>query len=151
MALRKYNGCHDITMDIMRDEDGEIIPAMPDDPFMYRAELLSMWRIHAVRGSYYEQSLCFRYEVSNVPPKPVFHKVNNDKHRRAVLGDTSTLSTHYAKGKLPINIGSNMGLARIMRDHYEEKKQHLDNECTSYTAFNADINIFDRVAKVCFL
>ncbi len=46
-----------------------------------------------------------------------------------------------------INIGSNPGLARILRMHYEKTGQDVD-EALKYTAFNVDINIFDRIAKV---
>ena len=55
----------------------------------------------------------------------------------------------YPRGLERENIGSNDGLARVIRRFYEERHMGTD-ECTKYSAFTADVNIFDRCMKVRF-
>jgi hypothetical protein len=49
---------------------------------------------------------------------------------------------------LDINIGSNIGLMRIIRQFADERGIYTDAGPTQYYLLNADINIYDRVMKV---
>ena len=55
----------------------------------------------------------------------------------------------YPRGLERENIGSNDGLARVMRRFYDERQMGTA-ACTKYSAFTADVNIFDRCMKVRF-
>jgi len=57
----------------------------------------------------------------------------------------------YTDSIQAINIGSNHGLLQILRNHYEEQGQHKHNVCQRYSAFNVDVDIFDRILKVSFI
>ena len=47
------------------------------------------------------------------------------------------------------NIGSNDGLARILRQFYEDRYMGT-NGCSKYSTLTVDVNIFDRMMKVKF-
>ena len=55
----------------------------------------------------------------------------------------------YRKGLLPHNIGSNEGLAKVMRIQMQDMGlEPPGTPPTKYSAMLSDINIFDRVIKV---
>lgn len=146
VALKKYEG-PPLTLKTITDDQQEIIPAMPEDPFEYEQSLRDLWNANVPQEEYIEKSLMTRWSVCNVPPKPVIHRVRSNQIRDDLKNQTTSLANLYPKKLIAINIGSNIGLGKIIRAHYEEKKQHQD-ACDKYTAFNVDINIFDRMIKV---
>ena len=52
------------------------------------------------------------------------------------------------QGLIRENIGSNMGLMRVLRQFYEERQLHVPGMSDRYYVLNVDINIYDRILKV---
>jgi hypothetical protein len=148
VALKQYTGEDPISVAVMKNAAGEVIPAMPDDPFEYADQLKELVEEHTPRADYRTHSLVFRWNVTSVPLKPVPSQVENRKWRRALL-NSGQVSQLFPKELIAENIGSNLGLARIMKEHYNEHKQNTEHDCTKYSVLLADVNIFDRVLKVC--
>ena len=147
VALREYKGSQPVSMDLMTDGDGSI-PAMPDDPFAMHDKLLKLWKVNRVKERYWPEPFVKKWKIDNAPIKPVLHRVNDAKHHATLKGSNSRLLGLYPKHIIAENIGSNIGLGRIMRGIYEDNKQDKEGQCTKYTSLNADINIFDRIIKV---
>lgn len=147
-AIRKYTGDRVIDMSVQLDGAGEVVPAMPDDLFANEADFNAVFDRCVLDTTYYDTSLTTLYRVNSVPLKPDACRVDNHNYRRALQGDTDRLRSMYPKEIAAVNIGSNLGLARIMRAHYDENNQGPGNRCTKYSALNVDENIFMRVLKV---
>ena len=147
IAVRKYNGTEPVSMELMQTEEGQVIAAMPNDPFEYVARLTTLWKANRAKGSYFAQSFAHKWNINNAPVKPVLHRVVDQRHHATLSGTNSRLLTLHPREIVAENIGSNIGLGRIMRTVYEDNKQH-NGECKKYIAINADINIFERVMKV---
>lgn len=141
-------GSTNVSMELMKQEENEVIPAMPDDPFDMTPQFTRMLVKHRLRDDYHEQSFIARWRVSNIPVKPLRHRVDDEQYREALANKWDRTNVMHPQALIRENIGSNMGLARIMRSHYVEKGQHQEDVCQEYTAFNADLNIFERMLKV---
>ncbi len=126
------------------------LPAMPPNLFddAHVGQLVGLWNTHITNTTYYETSFVHKWKVNNVPLKPAAHKVSNPKWRQALRDRVDDLDTMHPRELMALNIGSNIGLARVVRRHYEDRKQDKDGECKTYSAFNVDCNIFDRIIKV---
>lgn len=148
IALKKYNATVPLTMDLQTDEKERVVPAMPDDLFGTEEQLLTLLNKYKLSSEYQEECLVRIWEVDTVPMKPSASKVEQDDWRRALCGDGDKLSQMYPKEIVAVNVGSNEGLAHVMRGHYEDNKQHIPNECKTYSALNVDENIFKRTLKV---
>jgi hypothetical protein len=149
VALKKYTDRTPLTMDVQTDEKNAIIPAMPDDLFEMEDMLKTQLAAFPLQSSYQaEECLVALWKVDTVPMKPNFAFIENDSWRAAICSDLDKLSLMYPKEIIPINIGSNEGLARILRTHYEQEKQDKPGECKKYSALNVDENIFKRTLKV---
>ena len=154
IALHKYLGATRVTMDIIRDANGNDVPAMPDNVFAMVAMLQEVWMAYKATLDYRRHSLVSKWKVSCVPLKPQAENMPEGIWKQAIEQDVNTLRPLYPKAILPINIGSNLGLARIMRSHYIDNHQDVvetrrdPRPCGKYTAFNADIDIFRRTLKV---
>lgn len=147
VAIKKYNG-PDMDMRLVFKPDGSMQPAMPDDLYAYVPTLKEMFKAFRVTGSYQPQSLVSRFQVNNVPLKPDYRRVNNNKWRSALQSDLDKLQHMYPKKLIALNIGRNDALGKIIRGHYEENKQHMEGQCDRYSALNTDENIFMRILKV---
>ena len=88
-----------------------------------------------------------RYDIVNVPLKV-------DTKRFPGLAQTLNSVKNTTKHINPYklikhNIGSNLGLATIMRDYQDDKKMSLNGTVLNYSTINTDENIFYRGMKVC--
>lgn len=92
----------------------------------------------------YDTALCTSMQVNNVPPKPRVDKAP------AAWSDTLMSNSGGLSHFIPVhvreeNIGSNIGLLRLIRDVYDantiKPRKH-------YFTLVADVNIFMRVQKV---
>jgi hypothetical protein len=150
-ALRKYP-YDDVTMDIMLDDTGTMIPAMPDDPFELLPNLLHWFKKHVLKDNRqygYAKQLAIQLDVRCVPLKPKADKLTKEQHKKAIEDGCDRLDSMFPTNLIKQNIGSNRGLCRIMREHYEDMGQHhKPPSCSKYTSFNVDCNIFDRMLKV---
>ena len=134
---------------LMRNADHRIIPAMPRNPFTFRSKLISMFfKISGNEGNLlYDSCIVTIARTKTVPLKPKAKNMPNRRHREALEQGYDKLTNMYPCAIIPDNIGSNVGLLRIIR-HFERENQHLKDRCKRYSAFNVDCNIFDRMLKV---
>ena len=72
--------------------------------------------------------------------------------REGIGADRDNLKNLYPEKISSENIGSNDGLARIMKELYEERgwgrSENEEGACREYSVLNVDCNIFDRIVKV---
>jgi hypothetical protein len=152
VALKKYTGLSNITMDLLHDVNGDIVPAMPrqltDNGAVETA--MQLFTSNTITLEYYATSMVTQFSVQNVPLKPLWFNVTNPKWKAFLKSEADLLSNMYPQSLLALNIGSNLGLARIMRNHYVSEGQDVEGKCLRYTAFNSDIDIFNRILKVFF-
>jgi hypothetical protein len=150
-AIRKCPNS-DIAMDLMLDPDGMVIPAMPPRPFLLTESLVSCFIKYTQTEQcmfVYEKSLVLNAKIRTVPLKPKSKHMHDEKHKKALDEGSDKLCTMYPIGIIADNIGSNIGLLRILRLHFEEHDQHLPADGAEvYQALNVDTNIFDRILKV---
>ncbi len=97
----------------------------------------------AVSCSYYKDSVCFKYNVRQVPLKPDPKAVNNAVLAAVLRESRDGMRNFFPLGMLPENIGSNRGLLLILKDLYgiQPRPGH-------YSFLAADCNIFLRILKV---
>jgi hypothetical protein len=150
-ALRKYP-YNDVNMDILLDKNGKMIPCMPDDPFKF-VDNFKRWFVKyamkAGRKNAYDESLAVTMDVRCVPLKPSVDNLTKAQHVKSIEDGCDKLDSMFPTNLIKQNIGSNIGLVRIMRSHLEDKGQDRHPPtCSKYTAFNVDCNIFDRMLKV---
>ena len=96
----------------------------------------------------FEGSKMHAWGVSTIPITPATHNLPAEVMARLATTPTR-LHNFYPKGLLPHNIGSNEGLAKVMRVLMQDMGLEPPGAPpTKYTAMLSDINIFDRVIKV---
>jgi hypothetical protein len=138
----------DVDMSLKFDGD-TIIPAMPDDPFMDEKCVKNFYMgvTNASSKHRHAESLTTQLQVDCIPLKPKHDKLRDARHVAAIKNSHDSLDTFYCDKIIPINIGANRGLLQILRDHMVDKCQ-LEEECTRYTVFNVDVDIYLRMMKV---
>lgn len=144
----------DFDIDLMHDDQGLVIPAMPDDLFSEQAQLIQMMLPAGGEAlECYNTSKVVTWEVFNVPPRPDPNKADLKYHiilKQRV--DTVRMGSFIPTGILKDNINENEGLCRILRHHYENNNMHIRGalECAKYHHLNTDMAIFWRILKVVF-
>jgi hypothetical protein len=140
----------DVDMTVRHDAKNEVLPAMPDDIFeMYPAtknQFLHVTYTQPDCPTLYSTSLTTTLKVNNVPLKPLAVSLRRADHKAAVEESHDGLSTCYPEGICTLNIGSNRGLIRLLRNHHDTFC--VEQKGQRYTSLNVDNNIFDRVIKV---
>ena len=139
-----------ISMDLMLDAAGMVIPAMPANPFNRTEQLVKLFTtITQTEGCIhvYANSLVLTTKFRTVPLKPKPKHLQEEHHKRALIDGSDKLCTMYPVGIISDNIGSNIGLLRILRNHFDEQNQ-LAGYASVYQSLNVDTNIFDRTLKV---
>ena len=147
VTVNEYTG-PDVNFALRIDDDGLVIPAMPNDLFVY--EDIMIQGIHEIYNEgreRYDMSLVKKYDIVNVPLKV-------DTKRFPELAETMNSIKNTTKHINPFklikhNIGSNLGLATIMREYQEDQKMSLHGYVQNYSTVNTDENIFYRGMKVC--
>ena len=149
-AIKKYSGQSDISMTLKYTSDNVIIPAMPAQLCTVESVglVIKLFLTQTVDIHYHQIAMVSEFKVNTVPLKPMPENVRKNKWKNYLSSQADSLSLVHPVGLLPQNIGSNIGLGRIMRDHYTDQGQDCPGQCLQYTAFNADIDIFNRVIKV---
>ena len=148
LAIRQY-AFPGISMNIMMRR-GFPVTAMPDDPFEHVAPMLAtMMQVTEVKGNMpllYDDSMYVRWGVNRVPVVPM-----RDKLPPEVLASLqrcpARLDDFYPKGLLKTNVGSNIGLCKVMLEVLRSSGHDLPAPPKKYLAMTVDINIFDRVLK----
>ena len=146
VALNLYDG-DPVDVSVKHHRDGSVIPAMPDDLFV---ELYTVTQtiqyIHEQGMFYYDNSLVVKYDVRTIPLKPTLP--HDDPLAPGMERGSNNMSSTVPYMMLKDNIGSNLGLMKIMRTFYEERQMDT-GECSDYHTLNVDENIFWRTIKVC--
>jgi hypothetical protein len=152
IAFRKAR--KEVDMDLMIDpQTGGIIPAMPNNPFIYVENLKTIFK-NVNQASHeamflFDSSKVQNWAVNVVPLKPDPDNMEDGPWRDAVVECNGKLDNLFTDRILDINIGSNEGLLTIMRSHYVAKGQDQVDVCQQYSAINVDIDIHNRILKVC--
>ena len=151
VAYKRFAFPEQVRMDHKFARDRTVIPAMPANPFLAMDELVEYMRslTQGPEGEMlflYDGSLMTLWGADQVPIKGNLELMPEPfKSSTAAANDRS--DDLYPRGLERENIGSNDGLSRVLRRFYEER--HMGTvECTKYSAFTADVNIFDRCMKV---
>ena len=147
VTVNEYTG-PPVDVAVRNDDNGQVIPAMPEDLFVYEDIMLQgIHEIYDEGRERYDKSLVKRYDVVNVPLKV-------DTKRFPELAETMNSAKNTTKHINPFklikhNIGSNLGLATILREYQEDQKMSLHGVVENYSTVNTDENIFYRGMKVC--
>ena len=155
VALREY-APDDVSLDIVHRRGFEV-SAMPERPFadlhFMLQTLVQVTEDEGEMPHLYDSSLMRMWGVNSVPVTPRREKLPADT-LAALRRAPDRLSNFYPTGLMKMNVGSNIGLARVMKqlliDH-----GHLpvdpDNNPAKYMVMTVDINIFDRIIKVIYI
>ena len=149
VTVNEYTGPA-VDVSVRLDNDGIVTPAMPDNLFEYQD--IMMQGIHEIYNegrAYYNESLVKRYDIVNVPLKVDTKRFPD---LAVTMNSVKNTTKHINPFKLiKHNIGSNQGLAIIMREYQEDQKMNLHGYVKNYSTINTDENIFYRGMKVsCF-
>jgi hypothetical protein len=152
IALKRFAFPEQVSDAVMRDASGVIIPACAANPFIYIPQLLELLKMMTqdAKGGYLQvlsKSLMLQWDARTVPLQPVVERMHPNL-RPAVLAANDRMSHFYPLGLSRENIGSNVGLSKIMRKLYIERQMN-EVLCARYTTFSVDVNIYDRILKVC--
>jgi len=161
VALRQ--GQENIDMSVVKI-DGQIVPAMPDDPLLFTQQAVDMILMGSVGPidrstidlhnietvpSLYDTSLLVAWApINRVPLKPDPSNKNIPRYYRDVLSQApDTLGNFHVVGIFEENIGSNEGLASIIKKFYDSQGMEAQ-DCHRYFAMTADMNIHKRLLRV---
>ena len=144
-----------ISMRMIRGGDGNHIPAMPVDPFEHRAHiqgvLLSSTFGRQNPHQRFDKSLLFRWEVNNVPLRPVVRAGMRQDYIEGLNRRADSLDNLHPMRLIDINPGENVGFARVVKQLSDENNwdDKLDEpSCNKYTAMFMDCDLFDKCVKV---
>ena len=151
VAVRKYAGSVPIDMRCVHS-DGYFVPAMPLNPWSKMKDVLTM--LDTLCSTAGRMSMLFEgskmnvWGVITIPITPSTHNLPAEVLARLAT-TPARLHNFYPKGLLPHNIGSNEGLAKVMRIQMQDMGLLPPGAPpTKYSVMLSDINIFDRVIKV---
>ena len=152
VAIKRFPHTPPETCDVMRDASGFVIPAMASNPFVYIPELVDLLTTYTQTGTMdyipvHGTSLMVRWNAHQVPLYPDLTRVH-PALRATIEKCNDNMADFYPQGLDPNNIGSNIGLSRVVRRFYTERGMNLVT-CPKYTMFTVDVNIYDRMLKVC--
>jgi len=127
--------------------NGVVRSAMPDDIFSVRSSVrYNLSYIMNEDENYYDQSLVKKYNINSIPLKvdvKQFPEMSN-----VVNNPVNGLRYVHPHELIETNIGSNLGLVKILRNMFEQYQMDKPDVCKNYVTINADENIFYRVLKV---
>ena len=156
-ALRLYP--FEIDMTFRKDPyDNEVVPAMPIEPLKFLPRVLEKMKRFVYDGKEnpsrkFLDSLSVLWAVHNVPVAPdAKNTVIPAEFANGIAAKRDRLRNLHPEKLIDENIGSNKGLARVLRDIHDERgwgiEEHEENAPTEYSVLNVDCNIFDRILKV---
>ena len=130
---------------------GAVIPAMPTDPFLALADLSSCMKLMTQGPDgemplLFDESLMTEWGANRLPLAGDLDRIP-EPYRSSTAAANDRSDDLYPRGLERENIGSNDGLARILRRFYEDRGMGTSG-CSKYSALTVDVNIFDRVMKV---
>jgi hypothetical protein len=145
VTINEYKG-PEVDIDI-KYVDNNIVPAMPDNILLMRDRVMrKLERACDSCNDYFPKSLVKQFNVCNIPLKIDTAKFPGMKD--VIESDRNTMKFIHSDTLLKINIGSNAGLATILREFEQDNKMHLPGMCSEYKTINLDENIYYRTLKV---
>lgn len=152
VALIKFQPRDGVTIDttLRIDDDGDVFPAMPDDIMSTLPDCARKFeRVLRSRHLKYATSLCTIMGVTSNPIKPHVGEANPEVQDYLDLSSDG-LGNFYPDKLLKLNIGSNLGLLRVLREFYENRLLHVDGIETDYHFITCDVNIYTRTLRVIY-
>jgi hypothetical protein len=144
--------CEDQTISdsVVLRANGSVRPAMPDD-ILERQEAVAMTVRSVLREecNLFDDSLVNKYDVRTIPLKVDTKRF--PEVAQVIDHPMNSLDNVFPAGLMDINIGSNRGLAIILRKMYTEHGMEPGGSCGRYLSLNVDENIFWRTLKVTYL
>jgi hypothetical protein len=120
--------------------------AMPVDPMYMVDDLMTLMSIvDSWPLLSYDGSLVATLDVQCVPLKPTVSQDDHPEWFHALASSADGLDHLYPEKIIKLNIGSNRGLARILRTYHNA---NVIARQKTYKILNVDINIFARTFKV---
>ena len=140
-----------VSMDHKMTRRGAVIPAMPTDPFLALADLSSCMKLMTQGPDgemplLFDESLMTEWGANQLPLAGDLDRIP-EPYRSSIAAANDRSDDLYPRGLERENIGSNDGLARILRRFYEDRGMGTIG-CSKYSALTVDVNIFDRMMKV---
>ena len=152
VAVRQYMGAAKVSMTCLLDR-GFHVDAMPPYPLARLGKLIqTMEDVCTENGEMkclFDTSKLTTWGVNRIPIVPMTRNMPG-KAKEGLSKGPSRLTHFIPKGLLKLNIGSNEGLARVMKIHMEDAGVGAATKPKIYKAMVADLNIFDRVIKVLY-
>jgi len=165
VAVRQYMGSALIDDCLIRDENGAIVAAMPDDPLApnnvaevlrflvvntqltpEEARNLNLSPIEGMRTfkSLYSTSLLKSWQPDRVPLKP---NINNDsvpeEFKEAIRRSPDTLANFYPKAIVNENPASQEGLINLLKDYFNKNVASSERNLPErYLNLTCDENLY---------
>lgn len=154
IAYRRVEG--DIDCALRYDAADALVHGMPQDPFapdiIGSVTNLMLLRVPAdgQMPNLLETSMWSRWDVNVVPVKPDLKRIpREDRKLKPRIAAAALNLKEFFPCRLALdNIGSNKGLARLMKAHHDEYKMNTEVGVGRYLVMTVDCNIFDRIVKV---
>ena len=146
MAVFASEKTSQLDASVQTDDHGAVIPAMPAQICQHRDQVLEgLSYVHNQGRHYLTNSLVHRFGVNNIPmaildPEDVMQNQHPSKDH--------SMDIVHPYQMVDMNIGSNIGLVSILRQHFYDPTGMDQDECKKYVCLNADENIFWRTLKV---
>lgn len=145
-AVRAYRGALVKNLKLEYRDNIEL-PAMPDQPFAliheFTAELTDVWSEGQV---YYDQSLCVKFNVTQIPLKPVVEEKQHPRWFKALDNCVDGLRYLITEDIKDIPVGTNVDLLDYFKAIRAKSISPRNNK--KYKLYNTDGNIYQRMNKV---
>jgi hypothetical protein len=128
---------------------GDVIPAMPDDPFKYKKSFVKMYKsVENEAGMFaFATSKVQLWQVNNVPLKPTMDHAPEKYHE--VLKVTESLHNFYPEKLVDLNPAENEHVMRLFKSVLDELLDaEAEGDPAVYKAMTLDMAIYDQCLKV---
>ncbi len=143
----------DAPQDLLRVDALGLNQAMVSDLFLPEIEAAfrrEFGLVQAQDSTWRGQSLCVRFKVNTVPPKPVLQMGDNETLWLRIQKKRDGLHTFHPMSMAAVNCGSNDGLLSLLRQLYEEQLLVPEGE-KFVKVVVSDVNLYKRFMKVTFI
>ncbi len=137
----------DFSLHHRHDDNGGMIPAMPDDIFSLTEDLMTKMSKRDDEGvDLLEGALCTKYSVNTCPPKPIIKREDDAQLYATLASHPDGMSWYHPEAMIGDNIGSKKGLMHILRRFVDEKEIGGSND--NYHMMSTDMAIYVPIMKV---
>jgi hypothetical protein len=152
IANRIYTGDTLIDLGVKYALDFSIVPVMPPTLDVFWEQLPVFTEQMAVidrEGMYYaRRSFVDRFKVNNVPLSPHVDEKTNPTVHKMLAKKVDSIDKLVPERLMPDNIGSNLGLIKVMRSIITEL---MAARAKKYRVIMSDVAIFNPILKVIVL